>query len=65
MTNRAALFVPSIQCLLLTFIVMRSLMNPSIDEYVDVMSTARGPLLQGDPLSGINSTPGVGFYVVS
>ena len=65
MTNRAALFVPSIQCLLSTVIVMRSLMNPSIDDYVDVMSTARGPLLQGDPLSGINSTPGVGFYVVS
>ena len=65
MTNIAVFFAHSIQCLLSAVIVMMLSMNISTDDTVSVMSTARGPLLQGDPLSGINSTPGVGFYVVS
>ena len=42
MTNRAALFARSIQCLSLTVMVMMSSMNPSIDASVDVMSTDKG-----------------------
>ena len=42
MTNRAALFALSIQCYSLTIMVMMSSMNPYIDEYVAVMSTANG-----------------------
>ena len=42
MTNRAALFVRSIQCLSSTVMAMMSLMNPSIDASVAVMSTAKG-----------------------
>ena len=46
MTNRAALFARSIQCSSSTVMVMMSLMNPSIDASVAVMSTAMGLLLQ-------------------
>ena len=42
MTNSAALFAHSIQFLSSTVIVMTSSMNPSIDAYMDVVSTARG-----------------------
>ena len=42
MTNRAALFSQSIQCLSSTAMVTISLMNPSIDVYVAVMSNAKG-----------------------
>ena len=42
MTNRAALFARSTQCLSSTIMVMMSLMNPSIDVSVAVMSTAKG-----------------------
>ena len=42
MTNRAAIFARSIQCSSSAVMVMISLMNPSIDASVDVMSTAKG-----------------------
>ena len=42
MTNRAALFEQSMQCLSLTVMVMMLSMNPSIDASVDVMSTSKG-----------------------
>ena len=42
MTNRAVLFARSIQCLSSTVMVRMSLMNPSIDASVDVISTAKG-----------------------
>ena len=42
-----------------------SLMNPSIDVSVDVMSTYRDALLQGDPLSDVHYPMGVGSYAVS
>ena len=42
MTNRAALFARYVQCLSSTIMVMMSLMNPSIDISVTVMSTAKG-----------------------
>ena len=42
MTNRAALFARSIQCLSLTVIVMMSSIIPSIDASVDIVSTAEG-----------------------
>ena len=41
MTNRAALFARSIQCLSLTVMVMMSLMKPSIDTSVAVKYTAK------------------------
>ena len=41
MTNRAALFERSIQCLSSTVMVMMSLMKPYIDASVDVISTAK------------------------
>ena len=43
MTNRAALFLQSIQCSSSTVMVMMSLTNPSIDDSVDVMSSDKGP----------------------
>ena len=55
----------SIKCLLLTIIMMMSLMNSSIDASVAVMSTDRGPLLQGDPMNGVYSPPGLVSYVAS
>ena len=42
MTNRAAPFARSIQCLSSTIMVMNPLMNPSIDSSVSVMSTDKG-----------------------
>ena len=42
MTNISALFARSIQCLSSTVMVMMSLMNPSIDASVSLMSTSRG-----------------------
>ena len=42
MTNRAALFARSIQCSSSTVMVMMLLMNPCIDDHLDVMSTAKG-----------------------
>ena len=42
MTNRVALFARSIQCLSSTVKVMMSPMNPSNNDFVDVISTARG-----------------------
>ena len=42
MTNRSARFARSIQCLSSTVMVMLSLMNPSIDASVDLMSTDNG-----------------------
>ena len=42
MTNGAAIFARSIQCLLSTVMVMILSMNTSIDASVDVMSTANG-----------------------
>ena len=42
MTNRAALFARSIQCLSSTVMVMMSLMKPSIDTSVAVISTSKG-----------------------
>ena len=42
MTNRAALFARSIQCSSSTVMVMMSLINPCIDDYLDVMYTAKG-----------------------
>ena len=42
MTNRAAIFARSIQCLSSTFMVMMLSMNPSIADSMDVMSTAKG-----------------------
>ena len=42
MSNRAALFPRSIQCLSSTVMVMMSSMNPSIDASLDFMSTAKG-----------------------
>ena len=42
MTNRAAMFARSIQYLSSTVIVMMVSINSSIDDSVDVMSTAKG-----------------------
>ena len=42
MTNRAALFERAIQCSSLTVMVMMSLMKPSIDASVAMISTAKG-----------------------
>ena len=42
MTNRVILFACSIQFLSFDVMGMMSLMNPSIDASVDVMSTDRG-----------------------
>ena len=42
LTNRAALFARSIQCLSLTVMVMMSSMKPSIHASVAVISTAKG-----------------------
>ena len=65
MTNRVALFARSIRCLSLNVMVMMLSMNPSIDDFMAVISTARGQLLQGDPMSGVYFPLGVGSYVVS
>ena len=65
MTNIAVFFAHSIQCLLSAVIVMMLSMNISTDDTVSVMSTARGPLLKGDPLSDIHSPLKVGSYVAS
>ena len=65
MTNRDALFAHSIQCLPSTVVVMMSSMNPSIDDFMAVISTDRGQILQGDPMSGVYFSLGVGSYVVS
>ena len=46
MTNRAALFAQSIQCLSLTVVVMMALMNTSIDASVAVMSAANGYVVE-------------------
>ena len=46
MTNRAALFARSIQCLSSTFMMMISLMNPSIYTSVDVISTTNGSAVE-------------------
>ena len=45
-TNRAALFARSIQCLSSTVMVIMSSMNPSIHASVDVMSTAKGSVVE-------------------
>ena len=42
MTNRAALFARSIQCLSSTVMVMMLLINSFIDASMDVMSTSKG-----------------------
>ena len=42
MTNKSAIFARTIQCLSLAIMVMMLLMNPSIDESVVAMSTAKG-----------------------
>ena len=47
MTNKAALYTLSIQCLASTVMVMISLNNPSIDASVDMISTARGSAFVG------------------
>ena len=46
MTNRAEIFARSIQCLSLTFMMMMSLMNTSIDSSVAAMSTAKGVAIE-------------------
>ena len=65
MTNSAALFAHSIQFLSSTVIVMMSSMNPSIDAYMAVVSTARGPPLKSDLPNVVYFTLGVRIYVVS
>ena len=45
--------------------MMMSSINPSIDASMAVISTARGPLLQGDLLNGVYYPPEVGSYVES
>ena len=42
MTNRAALFARSIQCLSSPVMLMMTLMNPYIDSYMAVIPTDRG-----------------------
>ena len=47
MTNITALFTRSIQCSSSTVMVMMLSMNPSIDDSVSVISTARGSAFTG------------------
>ena len=65
MTNKAALFLRSIQCSSLAVMVMVFSMNPSIDDSVAVMSNARGSTLRYGFLAVVYPTLVVRICVVS